>query len=953
MKTAAVFAALTLSAFADTPPLRDLLRDGLYAEEITRDKDAAAKQYEQIVARFNEQRPFAANAIFRLAEIRRSQNRKDEAIALYQLVVTQFPDADPQANLARTQLTAWGAQALESKTSESGTTTDEETKELQRLTELAQTSPDRLKPLQEIRNAASKGWDKVSRFLVNRLEGTAKQDGLNIGLMSAAGNGQLALCKSLLEQGADPNGIDGGITLSQAVWFDREEVVKLLLQKGANPNLTPKSCNPPRPTADDEFLYLGGALHAAAYRKNLSLLKHLLDAGADASFVAPGSGFAPLHLMLYGGSTKNLQGTRMLLEKGATPDAIVTVSGQSSSEREEYTPLRYAIRSGDLETVKLLIAAGATPKNPSYLPAACDSVPMIRLLLDHGADPTIPNLLQTAANKKGGVEAVQLLIERGATVDAEWKNSGFRDTEPTIRLALLERFCFPEWSSENKIRIVTPDDRSSRSNAPSSSSSQLDRLFPVVIDKNQDTLRPLAELLVGLTTARHNLSAYSDANQLTLYRKKPEGGFTTTLVRFDSTDPFPEPQWGDILWISQIEASYTGHYTSWSLNSLWSLLKHLKIPIEVEINDHKQALMMRGDCLSYDPTKAVCPWLTVDALVDLFTGSTGNPTQESEPTKPNPSIQVYRRGWPQPIELKVGSNEARACALQSSDRIVVRIPQEDREALRKTRLKEIAVTSPGLWFTKRFPAQDYATPPTLLQAITSAYPSKPNIKPYLSPLDMPKIYSWSSQRWGNVYLPYPDLSKIRIRRLNEQGEEQPLMIDLAKAAASCKEDTPSEEARKFDVELQLGDIVEIPVLPGKKDQTWSGFSEAESRLFAKALSCQVQFSDDESQTMRKVVYAPPQIIDTGYGLLAIPKGDGDPSLIASQIYGTKGSDYSNITVTLNRNGNESTTTFNRILVRQGDRIRISRQTMPQSVPSPNAPIQNRPPRQRILPPANR
>ncbi len=56
---------------AEEQPLRDLLRDALYTEEVARDPEKAAQQYEQLLARHDAQKTFAAAALFRLAEVRR------------------------------------------------------------------------------------------------------------------------------------------------------------------------------------------------------------------------------------------------------------------------------------------------------------------------------------------------------------------------------------------------------------------------------------------------------------------------------------------------------------------------------------------------------------------------------------------------------------------------------------------------------------------------------------------------------------------------------------------------------------------------------------------------------------------------------------------------------------------------------------------------------------------
>ena len=88
----------------DEKELRELLRDALYTEEVTREPEAAAKQYQELLSRHDAQRAFAASALFRLAEVRRKQDRKDEAIALYQKLLARFPEAEAEGKLARENL---------------------------------------------------------------------------------------------------------------------------------------------------------------------------------------------------------------------------------------------------------------------------------------------------------------------------------------------------------------------------------------------------------------------------------------------------------------------------------------------------------------------------------------------------------------------------------------------------------------------------------------------------------------------------------------------------------------------------------------------------------------------------------------------------------------------------------------------------------------------------------
>ncbi|HSP42085.1 MAG TPA: tetratricopeptide repeat protein, partial [Luteolibacter sp.] len=93
---------------ADEPALSELLRDALYTEEVARDSEKAAKQYEELLARHDAQKTFAAAALFRLAEVRRKQDRKDDAIQLYQRLIAEFPYAETETKRAKENLAVLG-----------------------------------------------------------------------------------------------------------------------------------------------------------------------------------------------------------------------------------------------------------------------------------------------------------------------------------------------------------------------------------------------------------------------------------------------------------------------------------------------------------------------------------------------------------------------------------------------------------------------------------------------------------------------------------------------------------------------------------------------------------------------------------------------------------------------------------------------------------------------------
>jgi tetratricopeptide (TPR) repeat protein len=893
MKPIAIFSALTLAVAAETPeaPLRDLLRDGLYAEEVANDPAAATKYYEQILARFEEQRPLAANALFRLAELYRKTERKDEAIALYQRVLAQFPDATPQAALARTRLTTLGIQA--SAPPQDGPSTpepveDEETKEIRRLSDLAKTSPDLLKPEREIPKIAQKGWARATRFLVDRLKGKERLDLLNQALTFAAESGQLSLCQALLDQGADPNQPADGQTLARAVWQDRTEVVKLLLQKGANPNLMPASCRPFDWQQKNNYQPIGGALHAAAFHNNAPLIRLLLDSGANAGLAAPETRMTPLALYLRCSPNMSLEIVTLFLSHGADLKAPAK-DGQS-----------------------LLEYAAASLKDPAIL---------------------------------------DLLLERGIPIDEKWKAVGFETPNVPLRKTLLERFSFPDWSKDSKIRLVVLRGGTNRFASsqpqppePEPEPNAIDELFPVLADKvRNDQPGLLAEHLLGVE--ENSLRLIRNAPEITLYRKNASGGLDQTKIRFDSAEALPALQWGDILWVASPGYDSSSEGRSWPAQTAWSLRRQVSMRVDVEIGGEKQTLALRGDRLSYDPTQPVYPW-SESLSAGYLLGSLAIPWDRSQP------FQIYRKSWPQPISMSPGNTEASRFKLKDGDRIVLPALDPESEAAKKARLGEVRLTSPGLWFHRYYNASTSSPAPSLLQAIASAYTislGKDSLEPFVSPPNPAKIasillrYPYS----GFSVLPHPDLARVRIRRLSEDGSERSISVDLQKAAAACDEMTTSEQARKFDVDLQPGDIVELPVIESSKGKPWSGFSEGEKRLFALALSGRIQFIASQERILRDVQFVMPQVIDTGHGLITVPSKTGTSSLRAPDLYNS--AQYEDYKVALTRNGEDHMTYLSSILVRDGDLIDVTRQ--PNGAVPRQPMIQPRPLRQRVVPPA--
>jgi len=429
--------------------LREQLREALYTEEVTRDPAAAATQYEKLLADFREQRALAATALFRLAEVRRKQDRKDEAIALYQRLLQEFPDFATEAKLARENLAALGAKPAEPMS----WAADEESLELRRLQSLAETAPDILRDPRTLESAIGKEWPRVAAFL---LEGGADANGEGL-LSDAAFRGRLDLCKLLMEH-ARPTPKEGLKALDDACRKGRLNVLSHLLENGVNPNPA-KGAKEGSPLhrairdrqleaakllikhgADVNFVshwrlcpigneFFGTPLHQAVHGKNLEAVRLLLAEGADPNVPTPVFGITPLHVAAVDRTNGGSALLGVLLENGANPNLATTLQPDDKLANDSLTahyilstPLQLAVMRQNAASVQSLLARGADANTMGRdgspmleVAMGMGGMEIIKLLLDAGADPDVreprgyPLLFQAAST-----EVRKLLLDAGA-----------------------------------------------------------------------------------------------------------------------------------------------------------------------------------------------------------------------------------------------------------------------------------------------------------------------------------------------------------------------------------------------------------------------------------------------------------------------------------------------------------------------------------------------------------
>jgi ankyrin repeat protein len=296
-------------------------------------------------------------------------------------------------------------------------------------------------------------------FITSQLVIAAGDD---VRLIDAIKNHDTAAVRALLKTRVDVNAAqgDGATALQWAVHYDDSAVVDLLLRAGSRVNtandlgVTPLylACTNRNAAmvrqllnaeADPNTKLLNGetVLMNCARTGNAAAVKALLDAGAKVNAKEPEHDQTAL---MWAAAEKHSEAVQVLLAAGADVRArsraytqTVTSEVTQRAGREELnytvvrggsTPLLFAARSGDVESVRLLLAAGADvndalPNGMSALVLAAHSGngPAARLLLEKGADPNAAEIGYTAlhaAALRSDPDLAKDLLAHGANPNA-------------------------------------------------------------------------------------------------------------------------------------------------------------------------------------------------------------------------------------------------------------------------------------------------------------------------------------------------------------------------------------------------------------------------------------------------------------------------------------------------------------------------------------------------------
>jgi ankyrin repeat protein len=320
--------------------------------------------------------------------------------------------------------------------------------------------------------ARSGNADAVKALLAHGARPDARERRGQTALMWAAAEGHAAVVQALIDAGADAFAtLESGFTpFFFAVREGHIDVVRALVDAGVDVNATVQRPEAGRPA---HYTYKPAArdtspLLLAVQNAHFELAIALVDMGADPNDRR--SGFTPLHTITWvrkpdssdgsepapigSGRLTSLEFVREIVKRGADvnlrlPKGTPKVPSTSSRiDAEGATPMLFAADRSDVPLMRLLVELGADPLMPNFT----GSTP---LMAAAGLGTTEP--LEEAGEEIEAIEAVTMLLDLGADIDAVDDNGDTAmhgaayNNYPLVVQLLADRGADPQvWKERNK-----------------------------------------------------------------------------------------------------------------------------------------------------------------------------------------------------------------------------------------------------------------------------------------------------------------------------------------------------------------------------------------------------------------------------------------------------------------------------------------------------------------------
>ena len=480
----------------------------------------------------------------------------------------------------------------------------------------------------------------VQRLLDTAVSPSPLTSELHEAMRLAAGEGCLEVVDLLIDRGAPVDPPDalypiqrysmepesGTSPLLAAAEMNHAKILRLLLERGANPNLPSlpdKTGQTALHVANSceavEILLLHGAdvnsqmtvgtpLHMASAFGNINTVKALLDNGAtidahDKARCTPlhdavkEGGIDVLISLLYRGANPNAQNKKletplhMASEYGNTEVVKALLNDNAAIDIHnnwQETPLHYAARAGDINTVAYLLHKGANPnaqngdlETPLHMASRNDSIEVVKALLDNGAAIDIQDDWQGTplhdAARAGDIDTVAYLLHKGANPNArddEFQTPlhlASKEDSIDIVKTMLENGATIDANDESQktpLHIATKAGKSNvlayllRAGANPNPQDKIFRTPLYIASKNGDI-----DAVKALLDHRATIDTYDEWEQTPLH-KAAEAGSIDVLAHLlhKGANPNARNKFG---WTPLILAALKG-----SLNAITTLLEH-------------------------------------------------------------------------------------------------------------------------------------------------------------------------------------------------------------------------------------------------------------------------------------------------------------------------------------------------------------------------------------------